>query len=225
VSPINPNEVICAFTFLRVEDDTNYDVFIAHSEDQGTTWSTYLITDAMLALGGEQVPSDQVLPAVCFDQFGGVNLLFSRTSQPDNIPPSEALFSIRYARWTGMQPIQQRLRPQYLTDISGDFLPLGSPGNDYQMIVSSGCKVFAAWCGKLDAEALSNTYVTTISLDPICSAADVDASGDVTVNDANSFLAAYAQNNTLADRDLDGQLTPGDAVTFYNAYNAAAAPP
>jgi hypothetical protein len=218
VNPLNQNDLVCAFALRSEADPTDYDLFISHSANQGQSWTTYRVNESMMGL---PAGSDQFLPSICFDQYGGINLLFCNSPMPDTTPHADALVTVRYARWTSVDDMIQR-QIAFSQDLSQPFQPVPN-FNDYQVIVSSGCVAHAVWCSKQEGQY--NIYVTTIDLNPVCGTADTDGDGAVQTTDASAFLTAFGENDSLADRNRDQTVDLYDVSAFNSAYAASAAPP
>jgi hypothetical protein len=102
-------------------------------------------------------------------------------------------------------------------------------GNDYQMICTAGCKLYAAYA----SAEFGHWDIFVRVIDPsscvrppcaVCAIADVDGSGLVDVNDAAAYVVARVSGSPLADVNHDHGIDTADDVLFLDALNAALTP-
>lgn len=221
----NPQRVYIAFAGKAENtlSNGNVDLFVALSTDGGASFlpqNVLRITDAQLydpVFGPDLEGTDQFMPAVTVDNFGGVNLVYFRLTNGDIDGWMLDVCYARIASFSGSLtgPVAtRRLRPPGWTPV-GDPARLG----DYISIDTSGCDVWVAY-PRADTAGHYNVYAQRISL---C-AADVDSDAAVTNSDAVAFLSAYSSQQTPADINRDGQVNIWDAQEFVTSFTCGCGP-
>lgn len=223
IDPTNPQRVYIVFAGKVGNTDGNVDMFVALSTDGGATFApenVLRITDAQLydpVYGPDPAGTDQFMPAVTVDKFGGVNLVYFRSSNSDNDGWVLDVCYARIANFSGSltAPLAaRRLRPP-------GWIPVGSPGDigHYISIDTSNCDVWVSY-PRTDNAGHCDVYVQRISLCP----ADVDSDAAVTNSDAVAFLNAYSTQQPPADINQDGQVNIWDAQEFVTAFTCGCGP-
>lgn len=216
VDPTNASSVYITFagTVDASVPDRNLDLFIARSTDGGSSFgfsNRLRVTDSML---GDGAGTDQFMPSIWVDGFGGVNLLYYRVGVPttdsDMFPFVQAMYA-RFAQFQGPLTANPSVIP-----LSPLFQPPTTLGGqhmgDYCMIAGTGCLLFP--CFISTHEGSSNFYVSRISL---CKA-DVDSDGYVNPPaDANQFASAFINAQPAADIDGNGVIDASDVVLVQQA--------
>jgi hypothetical protein len=226
IDPSNPQFVYVVFSassqpHIGSGDDQDIDLYIAQSIDGGQTFPVnrrLRITNAQL---GDAVGTDQFMPSITIDQYGGVNLLYFRIGPTaphasDAIPEPDVV--VEYARIASFAvPLSQTIVVRHLT------LPWRAVSalQDYLTIASSGCNIYACY-PKAEGDGLSqNVYISRIS----ACVADVDSDGVVDEQDIAAFTTAYLTAQAPADVDQDGVVSSGDIQTFVTGYSCGCGVP
>ncbi len=175
---------------------TDFDVYLAYSDDDGATWS------APLRLNDDGTNTDQFFPSLRVDAAGVVHVAFvdKRHTQ------GTARFDVYYVRVTdGQRSMNVR--------VSGAPTPHGasaSLGSNLEMVMAYPDLVYVAYpCGGAEVGSTPPTAACVAALDPdlvrVCG--DVDADGRVTVTDGVQVLRAAAGLSNPCDAaqcDVDG---------------------
>lgn len=220
--PGNPDNVYVIFPAKDSTDPLadNVDLYIAHSADGGASFapgSVVRITDAAL---GDTAGTDQFMPWIAVDSYGGLNLLYYRCTQPVSTPSSQVEIQPMYARlqsFPSTTAYVAALAPSFLVD---NVLYLGGQRiGDYHMIDAVGCLVYPCYMSAHTGHA--RVYVNKITVCP----ADVDTDGFVTHGDVLAFGSAYISGATPADVNRDGAVTIQDVADFNTAYTCGCGTP
>jgi hypothetical protein len=224
IDPGNPDHVVVIFCGRLVDQGSNMDVFVSESTNAGLTFpfdQTYHISDAMAGDDAHAgMESDEFMPSVSMDVYGGVNILVRQSFDPDSTPAGAATVHVVYLRWPGMAALRAGLTPFRYT-FSGAFLAPG-PDDDFHTITSRGCWVYPAWASQ---ETGNWEVYTTRILVGVCAVADYDADGQVTTNDPAAFNSGFSTGEAAADIDRDEWLTTRDVVEYLDAYSQAGGAP
>lgn len=226
VDPTNPLKVYVVFAGRSDPDTPNSDLYVAQSLDGGATFdpsNTLHITDAMVF---DDLGTDQFMPWVAVDGYGGVNLLYYRAPTTESVNP---ILQARHARIVSFSagsttPLSVRpLSAQFFAVAPPQTLPLPGAGSiwmgDYQMNAAKGCIVWV--CYVTTEEGTYNTYVRRLD---VCMA-DIDSNGAVESADVLAFANAYEAASPAADVDGSGTVNAQDAARFMEAYNCGCGTP
>jgi hypothetical protein len=219
--PGHDNTIYAVRAAAAKTEPTNMDIFLFRSTDGG---ASFPFADR-LRLVDATSKSDQFMPGIYVDPFGGINLLYYQSDVPDTNPV--ARLDAWYARITNynaqnpgaMQVFRYRLTPTTFT------LPAaGAPPNyffagDYQFIDGSGCYVYMLYMST--HQGFYQLYCNRIYL-PECAAAaataDFDRDSSVTASDLAAYVAAFARGLPSADADQNGVVTLSDVLAFESGY-------
>jgi hypothetical protein len=233
--PLNTATLIVAFPGRSPAsaDPDNIDIWLAISFDGGNTftdpsglWRIHHVTDDQLRLTGECCArSQELMPSVAIDRYGGVNLMVARTVSDPSVPAGTAVASIRYARWPSIMSLTQ---PPTVIDLSGPFtvapgFSIGASGNDYHMVTTAGCFVWAAYA-KTTPAGRPRVCVRRITLRPTCILVDIaDFNDDGVVDNADplAFAAALGAGLPSADINKDAAVDGADLAAYMAAFAAA----
>lgn len=227
-NPTFNNQFFVAFAAVATTDPTNTDLFVARSQDGGESYSALevlRITDAML---GDTPGTDQFMPWIYVDQWGGVNLLYYRATTPDSVTDtSQVYLDAYYARIYPFTTSSPNIAVRRLTQTSfRGAVPPGASNSyvgDYQMLHGAKCNVYAAYMSTRapDQTERYTIYVQNIRL---CPPADVDSSGLIDGADLMEFGAAYVGNDMRADVDRNATLDARDLLAFQSSYSCGCTP-
>jgi hypothetical protein len=208
----------------------NVDIYIAKFTDGGETLlpaNVLRLTDAML---GDPEGADQFMPAIAVDQWGGINILYYRTTDPDNTPSDQTYLRAMYARihsFSGTSPslTVKALSPSSFRSVVPPMpteAPFATVG-DYQWICVSACSVYACYMSTLDFGLGVERYSIYVQKVTLC-AADADTDGSITPNDPIAFSTLYAACDPRADLNNDGCVDAYDFSLFLTAYTCGSNP-
>jgi hypothetical protein len=237
VDPYDPTKVYVVFPG-RAEGSTDSDIFVARGTIVRNPLPqlvfdpehTLRITDAML---GDPTGTQQVMPAVAVDRYGGVNLIYVRYI-PGGTPQ---LVDVHYARiasfdttlGNGTGVFVKRLTPASFDPMRGPVAEFAFMG-DYIGIAASGCYVYpcypACWDNGLrPIDPADNParkwgwYVHRVTL--ICTLADFNADGGVDNTDAIAYFQKFLASDGIADMNGDGAIDVTDLALYQQEWSEA----
>lgn len=224
IDPTNPGTVYVAFAGMLAATPGNVDIFVA----RGTIGLTGALTfdpANILHISGAVIEdfadTDEIMPYMTVDPFGGVNLVWY--SVRDTGPGSPPAIRPRYARIANFSvPLAA---PLLVHDLGPEFTPDTPPHSatnqfigHYQMITAAGCMVYPIYVST--HEGAWNVYVNRIVL---CRA-DANHDGEVGGDDPDAFAAAYIAGDPRADVNQDGAVTATDVSDFIADYACGGCP-
>lgn len=240
--PVNPNRVYVAFTGRVAVDGSNLDLFIARSDDFGTTFPsdrTVRITDGMVRICASDCSTpqnctgcpentDEWLPAITVDKFGGINLMFFRTQAPDETP-FDAVADVRYVRWASDAALTAG-PPSFRANLAST---VGDPWwgvsegywinvrYGYHTLAASGCYVYAAYAAKVPVPCTPpgdywRVFVRRILVGPCI--ADLNRNGIVNGVDLGLFFDSYVAGDPAADMNADEFVDGVDVDEYIESY-------
>jgi hypothetical protein len=218
---VDPGLAVIVFAAESASLPGNVDLFIAVSTDSGETFpeqNVYRIDDKQLLAPGEAPgQTDQVMPAVAIDPLGGINLLYVNSRDSD-VSGGITRVAVRYARFPSVASLTG---PAFVRDLSPLFaltsqFRIGAGAHDYQMIVSAGCALYAAYAYPADG-GVGSIFVRRITVGP-CGTADADTDGAVTAADVALFSAAFPVAGQAADVNMDDRVNARDVLDFMGAF-------
>lgn len=225
--PTNPSVVYVIFAGQRgSKTNGNHDLYIGRSNDGGVTFESSRILRLSDFLLSAPEGSDQFMPWVAVDEYGGVNILYyqTRTDPPytEANPGVDAYYAhIPSYSASISQPIYRvRLTPTSFT-FNVPPLPNVQSLGEYQMVCATGC--YAYVCYVSTHEGAYNYYVRQILVNAAC-VVDFNQDSDLNALDMQAFLNGYADQDPRADIDANGVFSASDVAEFVNAYNSQVLP-
>lgn len=221
---VDPNDGTLYVTWFDtteiVNGNSNVDIYITRSTDQGSTWSTPTIvnTDA-------DVPGDQFFSWIEVDESGRVHVLYydSRSvAQNDNPTDNPALPScILEAYYAFSDDGGDSWNEVVLTEQPFDTADDGFAGifiGDYLGMGVSGTTVYP--CYLTTSDGISNVFVQKISNDIV--PGDLDGDGEVTLSDVKPFVNLIVEQgfDKRADINGDGNVDILDIAGFVDLLQA-----
>jgi hypothetical protein len=212
VDPSNGDVLYCVY--FDVTDysggNGNLDLYFTRSVNQGVSWETPWVIN-----GDSDPPGDQFFPWIEVDRRGRIHLLFYDTrNTPQDDSDSEAFIDAYYAysddagdSWTEI-----RLTPTPFN--SEDDGRISSPPafiGDYSGLAVGGSRALPCYLSNQNGD--SDIFIHRI-VDP---PSDLDADGDVDIQDLALLLGAYGIDDA-GDIDGDGDTDIADLAMLLGDY-------
>jgi hypothetical protein len=195
-------------------------LYIAQSIDGGASFPVQKIVQLTDSQLGDPPASDQFMPAITVDKFGGVNLLYFRRSVPAGDLALQ--YDVNYARIANFTvPLSGTIQVRRLTPRFNPVPVTGGTLGHYLMMDHSGCEVWVAYPRADNVLGVCDVFVQHINI----SAADVTDDADVTPIDMAAFVNALSAGDPSADLNHDGILNAIDVQTFVTAYSCGCGTP
>jgi len=195
-----------------VGGNANLDLYFTRSEDQGATWAPPWVIN-----GDSFPPGDQFFPWLEVDRRGRIHLVFYDTrNMPQNDIDPQAFINAYYSysddagnNWT-----EVRLTPHPFNS-EDDGRPNSPPAfiGDYSGLGVGGS--YALPCYLSNQNGDSDIFIHRV-VDP---PGDLDADGDVDLQDLAVLLAAYGADDS-GDVDGDGDTDLTDLATLLSNYGS-----